>query len=95
MCENYNPEMHWTSSLRRKAGLSPFKGNENEASTFTLTGKNCSRAFTRMLERMGHSHNTSDQDNSIPTYHVEVVTTEGDLMSEFSLEPFQVHKVSS
>lgn len=90
----YDPEIHWTSSLRRKTGLSPFTGNEIEASTFTIGEQNSSLAFTRMLTRMGHSYCMLDQDISTPVYHIEVVTTEGGLMSEFTLEPFQVQKVS-
>ena len=92
--EAYNPEIHWTSSLRRKTGLRPFTGNEIESSTFTIKEQNSSLAFTRMLARMGHSDRMLEQDISDPVYHIEVITTEGNLMSEFTLEPFQVHKVS-
>jgi hypothetical protein len=35
-----------------------------------------------------------DQHLRFPVYHIEVVTTEGGLTSEFVLEPFQVQKVS-
>jgi hypothetical protein len=95
MGEMYSPEIHWTSSLRRKAGLRPFTGNEIEASTFTIREHTASLAFTDMLVRMGHQcHRRLDHNLKAPVYHIEVVTTEEDLKSRFVLEPFQVQKVS-
>lgn len=92
--EVYHSEIHWTSSLRRKAGLSPFKGNEIEASTFTIADKKGSLAFGHMLTRKVRSHRIANKNLKSPVYHVEVVTTEGGITSEFVLEPSQVQKVS-
>lgn len=94
MREAYDPEIHWTSSLRQKAGLSPFTGDEIEASTFTIADQNGSLALSHMLTRKVHSHHILNQNLRAPVYHIEVITTEGDIMSKFVLEPFQVQKVS-
>jgi hypothetical protein len=90
--EVYSPVLHWTSSLRQKAGLSPFTGNENEASTFTIKDQDAAHAFAHMLTRKGYP--IPDKSIRAPVYHIEVVTTEGGHMSKFALEPSQVQKVS-
>jgi hypothetical protein len=58
----YDPEIHWTSSLRRKAGLSPFTGNEIEAST--LKKMKLSPRFNMMalLDEFAYTQSTKECD---------------------------------
>ncbi|CZR50455.1 uncharacterized protein PAC_00327 [Phialocephala subalpina] len=79
--EVYDPEIHWTSSLRQKTGLSPFTGNEIEASTFTIADQNGSLALSHMLARKVHSHRIVNKNLRAPVYHIEVVTTAGGITS--------------
>jgi hypothetical protein len=88
----YRPEVHWTSHFRSRSGLDPFKGDEKRSSTFTIEDAVGSSAFTRLLVRNGYKKAAAWPKGS--SYHIEVSTTHGDLLSEFSLEPFQVQKVS-
>jgi hypothetical protein len=91
LCGAYQPEVHWTSSRRGQFGLPPFQGDSFESSTFTIRDYAGSAAFTEMLARK--SSFRPEKSNKFPVYHIEVATTEGDLLSEFAIEPFQVHKV--
>jgi hypothetical protein len=45
-----------------------------------------------MLVRKGNFR--PEKNIKFPAYHIEVTTTEGDLLSEFAMEPSQVQKVS-
>ncbi|CZR62635.1 uncharacterized protein PAC_12532 [Phialocephala subalpina] len=91
----YKPEVHWTSHFRNRSGLDPFTGNENESSTFTIEDDAGSAALTQLLLRHGYKKAGSWPTRKRPTYHIEASTTEEDILSEFTLESFQVQKATS
>jgi len=86
----YRPEVHWTSYFRGRSGLDPFTGNAREVSTFTLNDAAVSAAFAQLLIRHGYKKASTWKS---PTFHVEVCTTEEDILSTFTLEPYQIQKV--
>lgn len=87
----FAPETHWTSSLRSKAGLSPFSKDDTTASTFTI--KDVHGNFSNLLTRNGYRKAASWRPS--PTFHVEVVPSDGGLTEAFCLDPNQVRKVST
>ena len=89
----YRPEVHWTSHFRNRSGLDPFTGDETESSTFTIEDDAGSAALTQLLLRHGYKKAGSWPTLKRPNYHIEVSTTEEDILGAFTLEPFQVQKV--
>jgi len=85
----YLPILHWTSSLRSKAGICPYENTDSSQSTFTIDDK--SGTFTALLLRNGY--NAASSWRSHPTYHIEVNTSETGLLSKFYLDPHQINKV--
>lgn len=58
----YDPEIHWTSSIRRKAGLSPFTGNEIEASTFKKMKLSPRFDMMALLDEFAYTQSTKECD---------------------------------
>lgn len=85
----FNPVVHWTSVLRGKAGLPPITHCTMNNSTFSINDK--TGALTRFLAHNGYK--AAGSWSEPPFYHLEVVTTEGDVNSPFQLDPQQVDKV--
>jgi hypothetical protein len=85
------PETHWTSPLRSKAGLSPFSKDDRTTSTFTI--EDVHGSFSNLLTKNGYRK--AAKWRPFPTFYVEVVPSEGDLMEVFCLDPDQVRKVST
>lgn len=86
----YVPRSHWTSQLRRKAGIMPYEDSDKTQSTFTID--DISGSFTEMLARNGYKRAASWR--RYVTYHIEVNTSESGLLSSFCLDPCQIEKVS-
>jgi|SRR6266480_6896072 len=85
----YVPKIHWTSSLRRLAGHSPYKDKTSEASSFTFTDSN--GTLKEFLIRHGWKKFACDKST---IFHIKVNTTEEGLEADFVLDPAQVAKVS-
>lgn len=80
----------WTSVLRARAGYPPYERAETSTSTFTI--QNSLGSFSTLLSRL-----TRAPSITLPcsTFHVEVVTTEGDLKeADFFLSAEQFQKVT-
>lgn len=87
--EAYSPATQWTSRLRNRAGLAPYKITAKSTSTFTI--KDITGAFRKFLGRNGYKKAARWRNN--PTFHIEVITTEEELeCSRFHLDANQVEK---
>jgi hypothetical protein len=84
------PSSHWTSHLRSRAGHIPYERAPPGVSTFTMTDN--TENFSKFLIQWGYLRAASW--GSSPVYHVKVVASKSDLLSEFFLDPLQVKKVS-
>ncbi|KAF2679081.1 hypothetical protein K458DRAFT_408347 [Lentithecium fluviatile CBS 122367] len=85
---DFIPEVHWTSSLRSKAGLLPFLKGKMTTSTFTINDLH--GTFSKILANNGYKVASSWRPS--PTFHIDVVPSEGDLTEAFCLDPNQVRK---
>ncbi|KAH8669611.1 hypothetical protein BGZ60DRAFT_564070 [Tricladium varicosporioides] len=79
---SFHPQSQWTSSLRVRAGHTPFMGDFRTHSCFTLTKDEGALAFTKFLVRSGYLPAES-WSKIPPTYHLEVACTFGDTSSSF------------
>lgn len=87
----YNPDVNWTSSLRSKAGFTPFSEDDDlDVSTFTIL--DTAGQFSGFLARHGFKKAASWRP--FPTYHIEVIPSEGNLNERFCVDPAQVYKAS-
>ncbi|KAK5651989.1 hypothetical protein OQA88_10892 [Cercophora sp. LCS_1] len=88
----YSPSKHWTSILRARAGLTPHEPGDKATSSFTIPGLKF--AFTEFLAYHGYIDTAPKEPGCIPTYHLEVVTTEGTLEnSKFYVRGDQITKL--
>jgi hypothetical protein len=85
----YEPEEHWTSKLRGKAGYSPFYHSMESYSTFTIADH--SGKFTALMAR-GHP-DIEDWAVTPPKWHLEVKTTSGNQEAEFTMTNAQLDRV--
>ncbi|XTI91300.1 hypothetical protein V2W45_716603 [Cenococcum geophilum] len=86
----YDPETHWTSSLRRRAGYAPFSNGKN-TSAFELSG-DASAHFSSILESQGQLEAASWRVTK-PTYHFEIGVTAGDRREPFSLRISDLERI--
>ncbi|KAF2396452.1 hypothetical protein EJ06DRAFT_240603 [Trichodelitschia bisporula] len=84
----YDPNVHWTSPLRGKAGHMPYENCGAGASTFTISSQG--EMFTKFLAKRGFLRAASW--TTAPAYHIHVVSTYKGLQSTFLLDPTQVEK---
>ena len=78
----YNPNVHWTSIMRSRAGFGPFESSSLDHAPFTFTRKNTADTFTDFLSHIGFS-NARLWKEFPPTYHIEVAATAGDVFAPF------------
>jgi hypothetical protein len=76
--------------MRSLAGYSPFTGNLDTHSSFTLSG--CAEAVTNFLIRYTNK-NTACRRKTPAVYHLEVTTTAADTQSIFPLSVAQLERV--
>jgi len=84
------PHMHWTSHLRRRAGYKPYDHANPNASSFTI--QDTSGQLKVLLSKKGYQQVKFLTDN--PTFHIQVVVSEGSVHSAFDIDTDQVKKVS-
>lgn len=90
---HYDPNVHWTSPLRTRAGYKSF-GNCNDSAAFTFMEKNISSQITEILALKGHMDAISGKLNG-PVYHVEVVVNPDRRSTSFPLRLSQLERVRS
>ncbi|KAF2177739.1 hypothetical protein K469DRAFT_676716 [Zopfia rhizophila CBS 207.26] len=84
----YSASEHWTSTLRSRSGYGPYYQRPTECCTFTLTNQQYS--FSKLLAQLGYRHATSWTRHI--TYHIQVIASERELHSPFTLHPHLVKK---
>lgn len=88
----YDPELHWTSDLRSRAG---FKSTiSGDGSPFTFSGHKATDAVTDLLIQNGVSQTALWRD-TIMTYHFEIAASTGNRSSAFIWGTAQIERVSS
>ena len=91
LANSYDPGRCWTSPLRIKAGLPPYKSLQRWTSTFTV--EDGDGTLAGLLSTLGYKNSFAFSRH---TYHIEVVTTEDALeRNEFFLSAEQFKKVRS
>jgi hypothetical protein len=90
---NYEPNTHWTSRLRTRAGNASLDDQTDHAS-FTFAGEVVSSQITQILARYGYPEATSGRLLT-PTYHFEVAVTLDDQSDSFHLHIAQFERVSA
>jgi hypothetical protein len=88
----YNPETHWTSGMRNRAGYTTFSGSRLTHSAFTISTADCTEALTTFLVKNQYLNARSWQERSL-TYHMEVAATIGNAQSCFALRVAQFERV--
>jgi hypothetical protein len=78
----YDPNIHWTSIMRSRAGYGPFKASSLENAAFTFTGRDTAETFTDFLTHIGYL-NARLWKGFPPTYHIEVAATAGNVFAPF------------
>jgi hypothetical protein len=78
----YNPNIHWTSVMRSRAGHGSFKASALENAAFTFTGRDTAEIFTDFLAHIGYL-NARLWKGFPPTYHIEVAATAGNVLAPF------------
>jgi len=86
----YDPEQHWTSKHRSRAGYSKYRETKLPAATFTFPDPQC--IFTYTLVRGGYNEAGRWNANP-PTYHVEVKASPDGRSSDFHLDNVQFERV--
>jgi len=89
----YDPETHWTSGMRNRAGYTAFSGTRFTHSSFTISTADCTEALTTFLVKNQYLNARSWKGRSL-TYHVEVAATIGNAQSPFALRVAQFERVS-
>ena len=84
------PHIHWTSHLRRRAGYKPYDHTSPNASSFTI--QDTSGRLKVLLSQKGYQQVKFLTEN--PTFHIQVVVSEGSVYSAFDIDTEQVKKVS-
>ncbi|EXJ66070.1 uncharacterized protein A1O5_10684 [Cladophialophora psammophila CBS 110553] len=92
----YQPDRHWTSTMRRQLNHTPFENSIEETTTFTVDGD--TRPLTELLIRSSYKAAEAWRDHR-PVYHIEVQTSAGGLHSKFTMSSAKVdlarkHKIS-
>lgn len=89
----FEPEQHWTSPRRERAGqgLSCFSGNEESHATFTIPDQK--GIVTRYLIEIGCDE-AREWLSSPPVYHLEVKGSKHGLGSRFAMSNGQLRRVS-
>ncbi|KAK3622645.1 hypothetical protein LTR56_014313 [Elasticomyces elasticus] len=87
LCERFAAtESCWTSAMRSRAGLPPFRGDEGAQSDITVTDHTIATSIWRWL--------VSDSDSSGPTtIHIEVKSTVEDCTEPFMMSNNQLRLV--
>lgn len=88
---SYEPDQHWTSSLRTRAGHTWFPGSSETHATFTLPDS--AGTLTAVMLRE-HPDLARLWTTKPPKWHFEVKTTAGALDAPFYLTNTQVDRVS-
>lgn len=86
----YDPEQHWTSKHRSRAGYSEYRETEPPAATFTFPDPQCIFTYTLAL---GGYNEANRWNASPPTYHVEVKASSDGRLSDFHLDNVQFERV--
>ncbi|KAK0724581.1 hypothetical protein B0H67DRAFT_657164 [Lasiosphaeris hirsuta] len=88
----YQPEKHWTSPLRTRAGLEPCENLPVDASTFTIMDG--SGDLSGLLRQLGCAN--TKKWASCCTFHIHVVTTASDLLeTDFLMGSSPMRKAES
>jgi hypothetical protein len=85
------PDTHWTSKYRTRAGHSPYNDAEDSASTFTIPDD--SGFLTAFLICAGVVDVGFLDIKPLPTYHLEVKSSRGEIESAFTLTSAQFERV--
>lgn len=85
------PGEHWTSKYRTRAGHSPYTRAENDASSFTIPDH--SGVLTAFLVCAGVVDAEFMHIKPLPTYHLEVKSSRGEMESAFTLTSAQFERV--
>lgn len=89
--KTYDAHYHWTSALRKRAGFSTFKNDDERYSAFTLPkGSDDANEF---FVHHGYS-NAKRWRYDPPQYHLEVTTISRGTRSAFPLRIAQLERVS-
>lgn len=88
----YNPETHWTSSLRTRAGLRPVLSATDYTPAFCINDK--SKGLWKFLTNNGLKLQMPKSVSHFK-FHIDVVTTGGELEgSHFLIHPKHLEHVS-
>ena len=88
----YSPHKHWTSELRSRAGIPCLEDYKN-ASPFTMSDRDASKAVTRFLVKSGRLE-AKRWEQTFPTYHFEIAPSTGDWHSAFVCHSKSLERVS-
>lgn len=91
--ELYQPDLHWTSALRTRAGYAEYVPEYGgQASPFTLSGKGVSNAVMDFLENSA-ALQVAQWRTSTPTYHFELALSVGSGVETFEWTTSQLDRV--
>ena len=89
--KSYSPEIHWTSTLRTRAGLKPFQSAAEYVPAFTID--DTTKSLFKILGKKGLDIQVSRAVSYI-RFHIDVLTIKGDLEgSQFFMHPKQFKHV--
>jgi len=93
--KHYNPEEHWTSPLRSRAGVPPYhpRGFYDERQRCPFTIKDWDGTWTALASKAGFPEAQAWIATG-PTWHFLIKTTEGPLCDRFIVTPGELDKVS-
>ncbi|PMD64854.1 uncharacterized protein K444DRAFT_554213 [Hyaloscypha bicolor E] len=96
--KQYDPEIHWTSLLRHRAGYKPFTGDTGTSASFTISDRRTAQKVAEFLTESGYWAAVCWKDpmNSLtgpPTFHFDIAVTPGDEKSTFSWDTSQLERM--
>jgi len=83
---DYSPNNHWLSSFRTRDGYLPFEEKGKQGLRFKFLDKN--RKFVEFLVQNGYSQ--ASLMSHLPTFHIYVSTSTGNLDSNFDMTQDEV-----
>lgn len=92
----YQPEKHWTSVLRRRAGISPFSTDGRASASFTFAGREASVKIAEFLHEQSPSCKTTElwkKRACPPNFHFDIAVTPGDEQSAFEWTCAHIERV--
>lgn len=85
------PDRHWTSRFRTSSGYSPYSGGTDDASAFTIPDRD--GVLTTFLVQQGVLDAVLLEARPLPTYHLEVKSSGGEIGSAFNFSSAQFDRV--